>query len=81
MERIRTWLSRGADLLLGGRRERRLREEIAHHLELLTDDLKRTGMSDADARLAARREFGGADRLRITYREQRVSWRARTWPT
>jgi putative ABC transport system permease protein len=71
MEHIRIWLSRAVDVVLGRRRERRLRDEIEHHLDLLSEELKRAGMSDAEARLAARRQFGGIDQLRITHREQR----------
>lgn len=68
---MRTWLSRLAELLLRRSREERLSDEIAHHLDLLVDDLKRGGMSDTDARLAARRQFGGVEQLRLRHREQR----------
>ncbi len=68
---MRTWLSRLAELVTRRSREERLSSEIAHHLELLVEDLKRGGMSDADARLAARKQFGGVDQVRMTHREQR----------
>jgi putative ABC transport system permease protein len=68
---MRTLLSRLGELLFRRSREQRLADEIGHHLELLVEDLKRSGMSDADARLAARKQFGGVDRLRMTHREQR----------
>ena len=55
-----------AELLFRRSREERLSDEIAHHLELLVEDLKRGGMSDADARLAARKQFGGVDQVRMT---------------
>ena len=71
MDRIRTALSRVAEIVLRGRRERRLASEIEHHIELLADDLKRTGLSDADALIAARRQFGGIDQLHVAHREQR----------
>ena len=68
---MRTLLARLAELLFRRSREERLSDEIAHHLDLLVEDLKRTGMSDADARLAARKQFGGVDRIRVSHREQR----------
>ena len=68
---MRTWLSRLAEIILRRRREDRLSSEIGHHLELLAADFKRDGLSDADARLAAMRQFGGVDRIRIAHREQR----------
>ena len=68
---MRPWLSRLAELLFRRRREERLEDEIGHHLDLLVEDFKRVGMSDADARLAARRQFGGVDQVRISHREQR----------
>jgi predicted permease len=71
MERVRSWVCRAGEIVLRGRRERRLQREIEHHLDLLTDDLKRNGLSDSEARLAARREFGGIDRVRLMHREQR----------
>ena len=63
--------SRLGELLFRQSREARLSSEIEHHLELLVEDLKRGGMSDADARLAARKQFGGVDQLRMRHREQR----------
>src|SRR5688572_15411063 len=68
---MRTWLSRLAELLLRRAREQRLSDEIAHHLDLLVEDLKRGGMSETDARLAARKQFGGVDQIRMSHREQR----------
>ena len=68
---MRTLLSRLGELLFRRSREERLSREIDHHLELLVDDLKREGMSDADARLAAGKQFGGVDGLKMTHREQR----------
>lgn len=68
---MRTLLSRLAELVTRRSREERLSIEIEHHIELLADDLRRGGLSDADARLAARRQFGGVDRVRIMHRKQR----------
>ena len=68
---MRAWLSRLAEFLFRRSREARLSSEIEHHLDLLAEDHKARGLSDAEARLAARREFGGVDRTRIVHREQR----------
>ncbi|HET9706009.1 MAG TPA: ADOP family duplicated permease [Vicinamibacterales bacterium] len=68
---MRTWLSRLGEILFRRSRESRLSSEIEHHLDLLAEDHKARGLSDAEARLAAQREFGGADRTRIVHRQQR----------
>ncbi len=51
------------------RMERRLNEEIQCHLELLEQEARERGLSPAEARLAARREFGGRDRTREECRD------------
>ena len=71
MTSIRVLASRLLDLLFARRRERRLDEEIADHLELLTDQYVAAGMAPADARRAARRAFGGIDQMKEAYRDQR----------
>jgi putative ABC transport system permease protein len=68
---MRTWLSRLAELIFRRSREERLSSEIEHHIDLLADDLRRGGMSNQEARLAARRQFGGVESMRITHRDQR----------
>jgi predicted permease len=71
MTAVRIFLSRILDLLLSGRRERRLEEEIRTHLDLLTDHYVAAGMSIAEAQQAARRSFGGVDRIKEAHRDQR----------
>ena len=66
-----TVISRLLDLVLRRRREDRLSEEIQSHLEQLADDFVAQGMSPADARLAARKAFGGVDQVTMRCREQR----------
>jgi predicted permease len=66
-----TWVSRLGEVLFRRSREERLSAEIEHHLDQLAGDLKRDGMSDADARLAALKQFGGVERLRIEHRQRR----------
>jgi predicted permease len=68
---MRTWLSRFADVFLRRRRETRLDDEVRTHLDLLADEFKAQGMTADEARLAARRQFGGVDQLKERYRDQR----------
>jgi putative ABC transport system permease protein len=58
-----------AGLLARRRMERRLEEEIQSHLEFLEEEARRRGLSPAEARLAARREFGGVDSMREECRD------------
>ena len=53
-----------------GRRDRELTEEIDTHLALAEDEYRRAGMSNDEARDAARRAFGGVLRTRQMYRER-----------
>jgi predicted permease len=55
--------------LLGGRQRAELDAEIRDHLESLAADHVRRGLSPADARAAARREFGGVDQIKEQYRD------------
>ena len=68
---MRAWLSRLADVFLRRRRDARLDDELRAHLELLTDEFIAKGMTREDARLAARRQFGGVDQIKERYRDQR----------
>jgi len=68
---MRTWLYRLAELIFRRRRESRLSEEFQAHLDLMADDYITQGMSAADARLAARKAFGGVDQAKMHYRDQR----------
>ncbi|HSU62123.1 MAG TPA: ABC transporter permease [Bryobacteraceae bacterium] len=56
-----------------GRAERDLAREIESHLELLEDDFRRRGMSAKEARLAAKRAYGGIEQAKELHREAR-SW-------
>lgn len=71
MTALRVWITRLVGTLTGRRREDELRDELETHLELLADEHRRHGLSDAEARLAARRELGGVDRTREAFRETR----------
>ena len=53
------------------RREEELQAEIEFHLQTLADEYRRRGLSEKEARLAAKREFGGAEQMKEVYRERR----------
>jgi putative ABC transport system permease protein len=72
MHRLRVFVWR----LLGnfGRRRssrRELNTELREHLQLLTEDNIRRGMSLEDASAAACRQFGGIEQTKEAYRDQR----------
>ena len=69
---IRVWLARVRSLFTRRRDDDTLREEIETHLALESDRLRRSGMSPATARLAARRSFGGVEAVKERYRDQRT---------
>jgi len=68
---MRTFISRMLDVVFRRRREDRLSDELQAHLDLIADDYVAQGMSPADARLAARKAFGGVDQMKMRYRDQR----------
>jgi putative ABC transport system permease protein len=71
MSRLNALWSRISETMFRRSRESRLTSEIEHHLDMLADELAATGMPRDEARLAARRQFGNVDRIRIVHREQR----------
>ena len=64
-----TW-SRLRSLITKNQLEREFDEELTTHLELLTDEFQRRGLSAADARREALLKLGRPDRLREAHREQ-----------
>jgi putative ABC transport system permease protein len=71
MTPLRVWLARVLGSVDRRHRDAELHDEIQTHLDRLADEHVRRGMRLADARLAARREFGGVDQVKETYRDQR----------
>jgi putative ABC transport system permease protein len=71
VSRVGILASRLADVVLRRRREHRLAEEVQAHLDLLTDEYVARGLPLADARLAARKAFGGVDQMKERYRDRR----------
>lgn len=71
MIRLRILMSRFMGLFRRARREQELNDEFSSHLEMLTQENRRRGMSPDEARSAALRSFGGIDRIKEQYRDQR----------
>ena len=71
MASIRVLLARALELFLRRRRDDRLAEEIAAHLDMLADAHMARGMTAAEARVAAGRAFGSVAAVRSEYRDQR----------
>jgi putative ABC transport system permease protein len=71
MEWLRIFGARLRGLFRKRQLDSELDAELHEHLELLTEENIRRGMSPADARYAARREFGGVEQAKEVHREQR----------
>ena len=66
---LRVLLARCAGFFTQKKADRELNDEIHAHLDLLEEENRRKGMTGAEARNAALREFGGVAQMRETYRE------------
>jgi predicted permease len=66
----RTALSRLLSLFRRRQQDVDLDDEIRTHLDLLAAEYERRGMTSHDARLAARRAFGGVQQMKETYRDR-----------
>ena len=71
MTGLRQFFLRIVSLFRRDTAERELSREIESHLTLLEDEFIAKGMSPADARLAARRSFGGVDQAKERQRDAR----------
>src|SRR5580698_6388923 len=79
MDPIRIFLSRCAALFRSRKLDADLDEELRAHIDLATEENRRRGMNDQQARIAALRSFGGVTQVRETYRVQRgVPWLEQT---
>jgi hypothetical protein len=67
---MRVLLSRVLGLFRRRSAETQLDDEVRTHLDLLTADYERRGMSPAEARRAARRAFGGVEQMKDAYRDR-----------
>jgi macrolide transport system ATP-binding/permease protein len=71
MARWHRILSRLRNLLRNNRAEQELAREVASHLSLLADDFERRGMPPEEARIAARRAYGGVEQAKQAHRDER----------
>jgi predicted permease len=71
MAPLRGWLSRLRGMFRRSRRDFELNAELQVHLDLLTAEHMRRGMTPREAGEAARREFGGVEQTKEAYRELR----------
>ena len=71
MDRWRVFFSRAWGFLHKRRFDEQLREELQAHLDALTQENIRGGMTAEEARAAALREFGGVEQIKEIYRQQR----------
>jgi putative ABC transport system permease protein len=71
MSAIRRFFLRLLNLLQPARGEPNLAREVDAHLGLLEDEYRRRGLSREDARLAARRAFGGVELTKDRHRDVR----------
>jgi putative ABC transport system permease protein len=72
MSSIRRFFSRLSTFIRPGRAEQDLAREFAAHLALLEDEYVRRGMTPDDARVAARRAFGGVEQAKEAQRDART---------
>lgn len=72
MTRLRVLLARLHGMATGRARDAALEVEVQTHLDLLTDEYLRAGLPAQDARMAARRAFGGALQTREAHRDERT---------
>jgi len=68
---LRALLLRIRGMFGKARAEQELETELQAHLDLLTEENLRKGMHPAEAGYAARREFGGFEQTKDSYRNQR----------
>jgi predicted permease len=64
-------IAKAHNLFRRERTEQELAREIASHLTLLEDDFRRRGMTPDEARLAARRAYGGVEQAKELHRDER----------
>lgn len=70
MNTLRQWWHRLVGTMTGSSADAALKADIEAHLDQLTDDFIARGMAPEDARLAARKAFGGVDQIREACRDQ-----------
>src|SRR6202041_3465952 len=77
MRYLRRFLSKCRSFLRNERVEADLEREMIAHLTFLEDDFLQRGMSASEARLAARRAYGGVEQAKQMHRDERsILWLA-----
>lgn len=71
MATVRQFLMRIVSLFRSDAAERELSREVESHLALLEDEFLKQGLSPADAKLAAKRAFGGVEQAKEHQRDAR----------
>jgi len=71
MAQLRRFLLRLSNVFRPDRAESELARELASNLTLLEEDFQRRGMTSGEARLAARRAFGGVEQTKDLQRDAR----------
>src|SRR5579863_9297543 len=71
MARLRRVFARIGSLFRNNRAEQELAREVASHLALLAEDFEPRGMSPNDARIAAKRAYGGVEQAKQAHRDER----------
>src|SRR5580692_1513479 len=71
MVHLRRIVAKLGNLLANKRAEEGLAREVESHLTLLADDFERRGMTPEEARLAARRAYGGVEQAKQAHRDER----------
>jgi putative ABC transport system permease protein len=71
MNALRRWISRAGEFLRGRAVDTELSEEVQSHLDHLTDEYVRRGLSRDAARRAAARDFGGVEAAKESVRDAR----------
>ena len=75
MSELRRLFLRVRSFLRAGHADREITRELNAHLQQLEDGYLRRGLSPGDARLAARRAFGGVEQAKETQRDARsIRW-------
>jgi predicted permease len=72
MKGLRRIFLRFRSLFTNSRMEAELAREIAAHLQLLEDEFRARGMNAEEARLAARRKYGGVEQVKQMHRDERT---------
>src|SRR5579862_2632533 len=80
MRHFRRLFAKLTSLVRRRRADHELNREVSSHLTLLEDEFERRGMSSEEARIQARRAYGGIEQVKQLHREERtVLWVEQTF--